>query len=136
MAHAACDRPSRRGAGPARRGRLPAAGFGGRPRPLLDSSAGGPVRALGVGASNPPVSLHPLSGKFNAQTTTAVQRAGYCLAVTEQLSILHTQADRYEWARVPGGEPMTIFVASLGVSMPTVTIRRTAVEPARLDVQH
>src|SRR5439155_18154151 len=135
MAHAACDRPSRRGAGPARRGRLPAAGFCGRPRPLLDSSAGGPVRALDVGASNPPVSLHPVPIR-EVQRPDHHTRAtrGFCSAMIEQLSIVHTQADRYEWARVRvrGGEPMTIFVASLGVSMPTVTIRRTAVEPARL----
>ena len=74
------------------------------------------------------------SGKFNAQTVAAVERAGYYSAVTEQYSILHTQADRYQWARVrvPGGEPMSVFVTSLGVSMPTVKITRISTEPDRL----
>jgi peptidoglycan/xylan/chitin deacetylase (PgdA/CDA1 family) len=74
------------------------------------------------------------SGQFNSQVMTAVRQAGYDTAVTEQVSIVHSPADRYAWARVRvgGGEGMPEFVASLGDSMPTVTISNIEVMPGRV----
>lgn len=71
------------------------------------------------------------SGQFNQQTVLGVQRAGYDTAVTEQVSITHSRADRYVWARirVGGGELLPDFIKGLGVSMPSVTISNLDVEP-------
>jgi len=74
------------------------------------------------------------SGKYNFQTVLAVERAGYYSATTEQYGILHTQEDRYVWTRVRvgGGEPMSMFISSLGASMPTVTLTSYTRAPVRL----
>jgi peptidoglycan/xylan/chitin deacetylase (PgdA/CDA1 family) len=66
------------------------------------------------------------SGKYNAAAILAVERTGYYSAVTEQVSLLHTQADRYAWGRVrvAGGETLALFIAGLGPIMPSVTIAR------------
>lgn len=71
------------------------------------------------------------SGRFNAQAVAAVQRAGYDTAVTEQVSTMHSRADRYTWARVRvgGGEAMPEFIAGLGASMPSITITNVDIEP-------
>jgi peptidoglycan/xylan/chitin deacetylase (PgdA/CDA1 family) len=73
------------------------------------------------------------SGKYNQQTVLAVARAGYYSATTEQYGIWHTQNDRYVWTRVRvgGGEPMNMFISSLGPSMPTVTITSFPTVPGR-----
>ncbi|HET7418990.1 MAG TPA: polysaccharide deacetylase family protein [Candidatus Dormibacteraeota bacterium] len=72
------------------------------------------------------------SGQFTALTVAAVQRAGYDTAVTEQVSLMHSRADRYTWARVRvgGGELLPEFIAGLGPSMPSVTITNLDVEAA------
>jgi peptidoglycan/xylan/chitin deacetylase (PgdA/CDA1 family) len=64
------------------------------------------------------------SGKFNAQTVAAVQRAGYDTAVTEIFSVDHSVGDRYLWTRVRvgGGESLADFVKNLGTPMPSTTI--------------
>ena len=64
------------------------------------------------------------SGKFNSQVVSEVQQAGYDTAVTEQVSIMHSRADRYTWARVRvgGGEGLADFIGGLGPSMSSVTI--------------
>jgi peptidoglycan/xylan/chitin deacetylase (PgdA/CDA1 family) len=71
------------------------------------------------------------SGQFTQQTVAAVQQAGYDTAVTEQVSIMHSRADRYTWARVRvgGGELLPDFVSGLGTSMPSVTTTNLDVEP-------
>jgi peptidoglycan/xylan/chitin deacetylase (PgdA/CDA1 family) len=70
------------------------------------------------------------SGKFTSQTVAAVQKAGYDTAVTEQVSVMHSRADRYTWARVRvgGGELLPEFIKSLGASMSSVTITNVDVE--------
>lgn len=78
------------------------------------------------------------SGKFTTQTVAAVQAAGYDTAVTEQVSLMHSRADRYTWARirVGGGELLPDFIAGLGPSMPSVTITQLDVEtPEALPVK-
>jgi len=77
------------------------------------------------------------SGQFNQQTILAVERAGYYSATTEAYSVFHTQADRFAWTRVrvSGGEPMNLFIANLGPSMPTVTITRVGVQPTPVQLQ-
>jgi peptidoglycan/xylan/chitin deacetylase (PgdA/CDA1 family) len=77
------------------------------------------------------------SGKYNYQVITAVERAGYYSAVTEEFSYLHSEADRYVWARVrvSAGESMKMFVANLGPVMPTVTISTTIVTPTPAALQ-
>jgi peptidoglycan/xylan/chitin deacetylase (PgdA/CDA1 family) len=74
------------------------------------------------------------SGKYNFQTVLAVERAGYYSATTEVYGILHSQEDRYVWTRVRvgGGEPMSMFISSLGPSMPTVTLTSYTRAPVRL----
>jgi peptidoglycan/xylan/chitin deacetylase (PgdA/CDA1 family) len=74
------------------------------------------------------------SGKFNAQTVAAVQRAGYDTAVTTLSSIDHSLADRYLWTRVRvgGGESLADFASSLGSPMPTTTISILDVETAEV----
>lgn len=76
------------------------------------------------------------SGKFNLMTMSAVQQAGYDTAVTEQLSLLHSRADRYAWARVRvgGGESLSDFVTSLGASMPaeSINVNDVEVEPGAI----
>jgi peptidoglycan/xylan/chitin deacetylase (PgdA/CDA1 family) len=70
------------------------------------------------------------SGKFTSQTVAAVQQAGYDTAVTEQVSVMHSRADRYTWARVRvgGGELLPEFIKNLGASMSSVTITNLDVE--------
>lgn len=70
------------------------------------------------------------SGQFNRQTVAAVEAAGYDTAVTEQVSLMHSRADRYTWARVRvgGGEQLPDFIANLGTSMPSVTITNVDIE--------
>ena len=77
------------------------------------------------------------SGKYNAQVVAAVARAGYYSSVTEDVSYLHTQANRYVWGRVrvSGGESMSMFIANLGPVMPTVTITTTIVTPTPAALQ-
>jgi peptidoglycan/xylan/chitin deacetylase (PgdA/CDA1 family) len=74
------------------------------------------------------------SGKFNAQTVAAVQRAGYATAVTTMFSVDHSVADRYLWTRVRvgGGESLAEFVSSLGSPMPTTTITTLDIETAEV----
>jgi len=74
------------------------------------------------------------TGKYNFQTVLAVERAGYYSATTEQYGILHSLEDRYVWTRVRvgGGEPMKMFISSLGPSMPTVTLTSYTKAPVRL----
>jgi len=70
------------------------------------------------------------SGQFTRATVAAVQQAGYDTAVTEQVSIVHSRADRYTWARVRvgGGELLPDFITGLGISMPSVTTTNLDVE--------
>lgn len=70
------------------------------------------------------------SGQFTALTVAAVERAGYDTAVTEQVSLLHSRADRYTWARVRvgGGELLPDFIGGLGSSMASVTTTNLDVE--------
>jgi peptidoglycan/xylan/chitin deacetylase (PgdA/CDA1 family) len=70
------------------------------------------------------------SGKFTSQTVAAVAKAGYDTAVTEQVSVMHSRADRYTWARVRvgGGELLPEFIKGLGASMSSVTITNVDVE--------
>src|SRR4029077_19447743 len=70
------------------------------------------------------------SGQFRSQTVAAVQQAGYDTAVTEQVSVMHSRADRYTWARVRvgGGELLPEFIKNLGASMSSVTITNLDVE--------
>jgi peptidoglycan/xylan/chitin deacetylase (PgdA/CDA1 family) len=70
------------------------------------------------------------SGRFTSQTVAAVQKAGYDTAVTEQVSIMHSRADRYTWARVRvgGGELLPEFIKGLGASMSSVTITNVNVQ--------
>jgi peptidoglycan/xylan/chitin deacetylase (PgdA/CDA1 family) len=77
------------------------------------------------------------SGKYDARTIAAVQKAGYYSAVTTQESLLHSQADRYVWGRVrvSAGESMGDFVKNLGPAMPTVTVAGTHVEPTPFSLQ-
>jgi peptidoglycan/xylan/chitin deacetylase (PgdA/CDA1 family) len=85
--------------------------------------------------SHPVIDFAYPSGKFTSQTVLAVEQAGYDTAVTEQVSIMHSRADRYTWARVRvgGGEQMPEFIDSLGAWMQSVTITRVDVEaPAAL----
>ena len=86
---------------------------------------------------HPVVDMAYPSGQFNALTILEVQKAGYYSATTEAYSIFHTQADRYAWSRVrvAGGEAMSMFIANLGPSMPTVTITHVGVEPTPAQLQ-
>jgi len=63
------------------------------------------------------------SGKYDAAVVAATQRAGFESATTEVAGASHTWADRLTWSRVrvPGGERLAQFVASLGDPEPTVT---------------
>jgi peptidoglycan/xylan/chitin deacetylase (PgdA/CDA1 family) len=73
------------------------------------------------------------SGQYNGTVVAAVQQAGYYSATTEWYTVLHSQSDRYVWGRVrvSGGESMSMFIANLGPTMPTVTISKTVIdEPA------
>lgn len=74
------------------------------------------------------------SGKYDGQTLLAVAGAGYYSATTEQFGFVHTQQDRYFWTRVRvgGGEPMGMFISSLGPAMPTVTLTTVTRAPLRL----
>lgn len=93
----------------------------------LERLVGGPV-----------VDMAYPSGKYDAAAIQAVARAGYWSAVTEQLSLLHTQADRLEWGRVrvAGGESLALFVTNLGPTMPTVTITHVMPESTAIDLHH
>lgn len=70
------------------------------------------------------------SGRISPTAIAAVHDAGYDTAVTEMVSIVHSQADRYTWTRirVGGGESLSDFVASLGASMTTSQTRFTDVD--------
>jgi peptidoglycan/xylan/chitin deacetylase (PgdA/CDA1 family) len=71
------------------------------------------------------------SGKFTAQAIAAVKQAGYDTAVTTLTSTLHSQADRYTWARVrvSGGETLAMFIGNLGPEMKVTTITTVDVQP-------
>jgi peptidoglycan/xylan/chitin deacetylase (PgdA/CDA1 family) len=64
------------------------------------------------------------SGRASADVVTALDRAGYDTAVTEQVSLSHSRSDRFMWARVRvgGGESLADFIAGLGPSMPSVKV--------------
>lgn len=70
------------------------------------------------------------SGQFTRDTVAAVQQAGYDTAVTEQVSLMHSRADRYTWARVRvgGGELLPDFISGLGPSMASITTTKIDVE--------
>ena len=70
------------------------------------------------------------SGRISPTAIAAVHQAGYDTAVTEMVSIVHSQADRYTWTRirVGGGESMSDFVEGLGASMSTSQMRFTKVD--------
>jgi peptidoglycan/xylan/chitin deacetylase (PgdA/CDA1 family) len=72
------------------------------------------------------------SGKFNLQTIQVLRQAGYDTAVVEDGTSMHSLSDRYLWGRVRvgGGESLQAFIASLGSSMPTVTLTSLDVEPS------
>jgi peptidoglycan/xylan/chitin deacetylase (PgdA/CDA1 family) len=74
------------------------------------------------------------SGKFNAQSVAAVQRAGYESAVTTLFSVDHSAGDRYLWTRVRvgGGESLGEFVKSLGTPMPQASITALDIETAEI----
>ncbi|HXI95997.1 MAG TPA: polysaccharide deacetylase family protein, partial [Candidatus Acidoferrum sp.] len=76
------------------------------------------------------------SGKFNAQTVAAVQRAGYDTAVTTMSSVAHSVADRYLWTRVRvgGGESLADFASSLGNPMATTSISTLGIETAGMSI--
>jgi peptidoglycan/xylan/chitin deacetylase (PgdA/CDA1 family) len=63
------------------------------------------------------------SGKYNAAVLAATEHAGFQSATTEVPGTAHGWADRLTWTRVrvPGGERLDQFVASLGQSEPTIT---------------
>jgi peptidoglycan/xylan/chitin deacetylase (PgdA/CDA1 family) len=77
------------------------------------------------------------SGKYNAEVVTAVERAGYYSAVTEELTYLHSQGDRYVWGRVrvSASESMKTFIANLGPAMPSVMTTTTVVTPTPAALQ-
>lgn len=70
------------------------------------------------------------SGKISNVAVAAVQQAGYNTAVTEMVSVVHSQSDRYTWTRVRvgGGESLADFVANLGGTMATAQTSLTNVE--------
>lgn len=70
------------------------------------------------------------SGRISPTAIAAVHEAGYDTAVTEMVSIVHSQADRYTWTRirVGGGESLSDFVAGLGSSMSTSQTQFTNVD--------
>ena len=94
-------------------------------RELLDSK-----RALEKLLGHPVLDFAYPSGRFNAQTVAAVQRAGYDTAVTTLFSVDHSVGDRYTWTRVRvgGGESLSQFVKSLGTPMPSTTITAVDIE--------
>lgn len=61
------------------------------------------------------------SGKISSNAIACVRQAGYDTAVTEMVSVTHSQADRYTWTRirVGGGEQLPEFIANLGGAMGT-----------------
>jgi peptidoglycan/xylan/chitin deacetylase (PgdA/CDA1 family) len=64
------------------------------------------------------------SGKFNARVEAAVAASGYQSATSELPGTAHGEADRLAWTRVrvPGGEQLPDFAASLGPSDPTQVV--------------
>lgn len=98
-------------------------------RQLVDSK-----RSLENMLGHPVLDFAYPSGKFDAQTVAAVQRAGYDTAVTTMSSIEHSLADRYLWTRVRvgGGESLADFASSLGSPMPTTTISTLDIETAEV----
>ncbi len=101
------------------------------PQPLLDYQLVESRQWLEQLLGHPVLDMAYPSGRFDATVIDAVQAAGYWSATTEQFSILHTEADRYAWARVRvgGGEPMSMFTVNLGTSMPTVEMKDVNVTP-------
>lgn len=106
---------------------------------LAGSSAGSVAYELGQSkrwleqlVGHPVLDFAYPSGKYNAQTVQAVMQAGYSSAVITDGPSLHTLANRYLWGRVRvgGGETLDAFIASLGSSMPSVTISSLDVEPS------
>ena len=77
------------------------------------------------------------SGKYDARTVAAVQRAGYYSAVTTELAYAHTQTDRYVWGRVrvEAGESWSDFVKNLGPVMPTVVVTNASADPTPASLQ-
>jgi peptidoglycan/xylan/chitin deacetylase (PgdA/CDA1 family) len=63
------------------------------------------------------------SGMYNATVIAATEHAGFLSATTEVPGTGHGWADRLTWTRVrvPGGERLDQFVASLGQSESTIT---------------
>ncbi|MBO0686708.1 MAG: polysaccharide deacetylase family protein, partial [Candidatus Dormibacteraeota bacterium] len=76
------------------------------------------------------------SGRYNAPVQAAVAAAGYESAVSEGTGTVHSSADRLAWTRVrvPGGEQLTAFAASLGQPDPTQVVA-TPVLPALAPTQ-
>jgi peptidoglycan/xylan/chitin deacetylase (PgdA/CDA1 family) len=77
------------------------------------------------------------SGRYDETVIAAVQQAGYYSATTEWYSVLHKQADRFVWGRVrvTGGDPMSLFIANLGPTMPTVTISKIVINESVASLQ-
>ena len=93
-------------------------------QPMLDYQLLQSKRWLESLVGHPVLDMAYPSGQFNATTMLAVASAGYYSATTEVSGIMHSQTDRYSWTRVRvgGGEPMNMFISSLGPTMPTVTL--------------
>ena len=78
------------------------------------------------------------SGRYDAETIQAVEKAGYDTAVTTSgYPQLHTSQNRYTWSRVrvTGGEQLPDFIIGLGPSMNTVNTTRLSLESTPFSLQ-
>ena len=78
------------------------------------------------------------SGRYNPATILALEKAGYDTAVTTAAyPLVHSLSNRYAWSRVrvTGGELLTGFITSLGLSMRTVITTRLSLESTPFELQ-
>ena len=78
------------------------------------------------------------SGRYDAETIQAVEKAGYDTAVTTSgYPQMHTLQNRYTWSRVrvTGGEQLPDFIIGLGPSMNTVNTTRLSLESTPFSLQ-
>src|SRR6266566_809098 len=78
------------------------------------------------------------SGRYDAETIQAVEKAGYDTAVTTSgYPAMHTLQNRYTWSRVrvTGGEQLPEFIIGLGPSMNTVNTTRLSLESTPFSLQ-
>jgi peptidoglycan/xylan/chitin deacetylase (PgdA/CDA1 family) len=91
--------------------------------PALNLEIQGSRNALEQIVGHPVLDFCYPSGMFNATVVAATEHAGFQSATTEIPGTGHSWADRLTWSRVrvPGGERIEQFIASLGQPEPTVT---------------